>query len=44
VKLLELGGCVLTVLRMGIADGEVDEIVDTSPTIRVPSAKQEMQM
>lgn len=26
------------------AGGDVDEIVGTSPTIRVPSSKQEMQM
>lgn len=44
MKLPELGGSVLTVLMMDIAGGEVDEIVGTSPTIRVPSSKQEMQM
>lgn len=44
VKLPELGGSVLTVLRKVISGGEVDEIVGTSPTIRIPSSKQEMQM
>jgi len=44
VKLPGLGGSVLTFLRMDIADGEVDKIVGTSPTIRVPSSMQEMQM
>lgn len=40
VKLPELGGSVLTFLRMVIAGGEVDGIVGTSPTVQVPSSKQ----
>jgi len=44
VKLPELGGSVFAVMRIDIAGREVDKIVGTSPTIRVPSSKQEMQM
>lgn len=44
MKLPELVGSVLIVLKMDIVGGEVDKIVGTSPTVRVPSSKQEMQM